>query len=139
MAQYPIKRGRKVKYHVYYIDKLEMGEKYNLKIKTYSKDNSKTTYSKFSNTVGFRMGKMDFTMNQVTQNAVCLSWKKLKKVSYYEIGRKRSKGAKWKVIAKVKPKKDSYKDTKLKTKKKYYYRIRRFGKKKRAYIALRNQ
>lgn len=124
MAQYPMKHGRKVKYHVYYIDKLEMGEKYNLKIKTYNKDSSKTTYSKFSNTVKFRMGKMDFTINQVTQNAVCLSWNKLKKVSYYEVSRKAGRGAKWKVIAKPKPKKDSYKDTKLKTKKKYYYRVR---------------
>ena len=124
MAQYAIKHGGKVKYHVYYIDKLEMGEKYNLKIKTYSKNSSKTTYSKFSNTVKFRMGKMDFTINQVTQNAVCLSWKKLKKVSYYEVSRKTGRGAKWKVIAKPKPKKDSYKDTKLKTKKEYYYRVR---------------
>ena len=70
------------------------------------------------------MGKMDFTINQVTQNAVCLSWKKLKKVSYYEVSRKTGRGAKWKVIAKPKPKKDSYKDTKLKTKKEYYYRVR---------------
>lgn len=35
------------------------------------------TYSKFSNTVKFRMGKMDFSVNQISPNGVSLTWKKI--------------------------------------------------------------
>lgn len=129
MGQYSPDDGRKAKYWTFYVNKLEIGKRYEFKLKTYVKNKNQMTYSKFSNTVKLRMGKMDFSVNQISQNAVSLTWKKLKKVSCYEISRKNGKGAKWKVIAKVKSKKDSYDDYKLKKEKTYYYRIRPIWKK----------
>lgn len=105
---------------------------YFYKIRTFTNVSSNREYSAFS-TVKEKsaLQKVEITKNKYEDKKIKLKWKKIKKISGYEIYRATSKNGKYTKIATVSSKKISYNDKNVKIGKVYYYKVRAYKKKKK--------
>lgn len=78
--------------------------------------------------VGTALAPSKLKVTKKTKNSVSLSWKKASSSTSYAIYRSTSKKKNFKKVATVSGSKSTYKDTKLKKNKKYYYKIRAIRK-----------
>lgn len=110
-----------------YTDKVTTWAKYSYKIKAYGKVNGKTAtskYSKVNSCMKDYTWKSKLTAKPGTKSAA-LTWKKLNGATGYQIYRATSKKGKYTKIATIKKGTTvKYTDSKLQSKKTYYYKIR---------------
>lgn len=110
---------------------LTTGKTYYYKIRAYQTVNNGINYSRYSPIVSAKpvLAKPTLTAKKAASRKIRLSWKKVAGASGYEIQRASSKNGKYKTIKTIKKgTTKTYTNTKLKKKKKYYYRIRAYRK-----------
>ncbi len=112
-------------------NKLKSASLYQYKIKAYKIINGKVSYGDFSSVVSANTMLKQASALKVKSNKkrqVKITWKKAKGVTGYKIYRSTKKNGKYKKVATVSFRKAYWVDKKLKTGKKYYYKIQTYKK-----------
>ena len=118
-----VKGGSKTSYT---IPKLKAGTTYNYKVRFYVVKNGRTCYSGFSKTmkVSTKPAAPKITLKSKKAKQATISWKKVTGATGYEIYRSTKKSSGYKKIATTS--KLTYTNTKLTSKKRYYYKVRTY-------------
>ncbi len=110
----------------YTISGLKAGTTYNYKVRFYVVKNGRTCYSGFSKTmkVSTKPATPKITLKSKKAKQATISWKKVTGASGYQIYRSTKKNSGYKKIASTT--KLTYTNTKLTSKKRYYYKVRAY-------------
>lgn len=120
----------KTKNNYFTVKKLKAATKYGFLVRSYvTTASGKTTYGDAARVYGnTKLAKVSVKLKSTQKKKVTASWKKQTAIDGYQIYRSTSKKGKFKKIAVVPEKKGSYTDKKVKSKKKYYYKVRAYKK-----------
>lgn len=109
--------------------KLKNSKSYQYKVRAYTKTSTGKVYSKFTNvlTANTTPAKTKVSLSSPKKKQIKIRWTKLKSASGYEIYYSTSKKGKYKKLKTItKPSTVKYTHKKLKSKKKYYYKVRAY-------------
>lgn len=118
-----VKGGTKTSYTV---SGLKAGKTYSFKVRYYNETDKRKCYSNFTKTVktSTKPAAPKITLKSKKSKQATISWKKISGASGYEIYRSTKSKSGFKKIATTS--KTSYTNTKLTSKKRYYYRVRAY-------------
>lgn len=118
-----VKGGTKTSYTV---SGLKAGKTYSFKVRYYNETNKRKCYSNFTKTVktSTKPSTPKITLKSKKSKQATISWKKISGASGYEIYRSTKSKSGFKKIKTIT--KTSYTNTKLTSKKRYYYKVRAY-------------
>lgn len=108
--------------------KLKTGKKYYYKMRAYRMTGSKRIWASYSKVKSAKPVPAAVNLTKVTarSKSAVLKWNKVSGASGYVVYRATSKNGKYTRVARVKSNKLTYTNTKLKSKKAYYYKVRAY-------------